>query len=243
MSSLELAKTGTAFQGIDIDGRSHLGNVVAFQTEQVWDDIVFANNTFVDLWTGTAINHSRRPLEVDHVRIKSMIVQNNLIYNVGGSDPNNTPISLKGDLLGSGIIFDTPNSLVIDHNVIAGSSKKLEYKGVRYDSFEDFNNATGYRNNTSIIPTFVNYLADDFRLAASDVAARDKGADLSQYFNFDHDGNPRPQGGAWDIGAFEAVGGGAPAVSTLGNVLVALAMFQKLSVIRTWIGMLAPAKT
>jgi hypothetical protein len=33
--------------------------------------------------------------------------------------------------------------------------------------------------------------------------ARDKGCDLSVYFTTDKDGNPRPQGPGWDVGAYE----------------------------------------
>jgi hypothetical protein len=41
------------------------------------------------------------------------------------------------------------------------------------------------------------------RLAEGDMVARDKGVNLSSYYTTDFLGTSRPQGAAWDIGAFE----------------------------------------
>jgi len=55
-------------------------------------------------------------------------------------------------------------------------------------------------------PTFVSR-GSDYRLVASDTVAKDHGYDLSAYFITDQDGTSRPQGVAWDIGAYEYVSG------------------------------------
>ena len=68
-------------------------------------------------------------------------------------------------------------------------------------------------------PGFVNAAAGDFHLRA-DSPLRGKGVNLSSdpYASItDFDGNPRPIEGNWDIGAYEYVEGGGPAV-TYGDV-------------------------
>ena len=55
--------------------------------------------------------------------------------------------------------------------------------------------------------TFVDEAGRDFHLAADDDVARDRGLDLAGdsvlSFSDDVDGESRPSGGAWDIGADE----------------------------------------
>ncbi len=67
----------------------------------------------------------------------------------------------------------------------------------------------GLRN---LVVTFVNEAGFDFRLTTSDAVARDAGTNLSAdadyAFATDSIGTARPQGSAWDIGAFEVVAAG-----------------------------------
>jgi hypothetical protein len=62
---------------------------------------------------------------------------------------------------------------------------------------------------TTAAPVFANYApfaaGNDLHLQAGDAAARDGGVALNGYFNADKDGKSRPQGAAWDIGAYEYV--------------------------------------
>jgi hypothetical protein len=71
------------------------------------------------------------------------------------------------------------------------------------------NNPTGEEGNISQNPQFVtwsddnNFTNDDFHLQSTS-PCHDTGADLSPYgITTDHDGNPRPRGAAYDMGAFE----------------------------------------
>ncbi len=61
----------------------------------------------------------------------------------------------------------------------------------------------GYDLNSAIAdPFFISPSTNNFHLQLNSPAIN-VGADLSQYFSADKDGTPRPQGQAWDIGAYE----------------------------------------
>jgi len=68
--------------------------------------------------------------------------------------------------------------------------------------------APGANSKNATTVAFVDAVNKDFHLAESDTAARDAGTDLSAdanlAFNADIDGQTRPIGAAWDIGAEEA---------------------------------------
>jgi hypothetical protein len=65
---------------------------------------------------------------------------------------------------------------------------------------------TGVSNNLTTDPRFVNIANNDFHLAAGSPAI-DKGVTLPAPYNIDKDGVSRPQGSAFDIGAYEFTSG------------------------------------
>jgi hypothetical protein len=94
----------------------------------------------------------------------------------------------------------------IDYNLVRAGSRgntKLTVDGLT------FVQPQGY---TDLDPVFASYtessLSNDLRLSADDRAAKDRGSMLPGQFSVDRDGRTRPQGSAWDIGAYEYVKGG-----------------------------------
>ena len=73
--------------------------------------------------------------------------------------------------------------------------------GPTYSSVSDFQTGTGFTGNTSSEPTFAE--TTYYRLSGNDSVAKNSGKSLSDYFTVDKDGVSRPQGAAWDIGAYE----------------------------------------
>ena len=64
----------------------------------------------------------------------------------------------------------------------------------------------GYEVNgiNALDPLFVSIANRDFRLQLGSPVI-DAGTDLSAYFTTNKDGTTRPQGSAWDIGAYEYI--------------------------------------
>ncbi len=50
--------------------------------------------------------------------------------------------------------------------------------------------------------------SNDFHLLSSDTTFKDQGTSMASYFTTDKDGVSRPQGSAWDMGAYESLTGG-----------------------------------
>jgi hypothetical protein len=165
-----------------------------------WNNIFIVNNTFYNVPKTTPIAFGVRD-QISKVTAKNIIVKNNLLYNVAKDLGVAFAVSPR-------ITLDS--STRIDNNLVAGYVTKMSFGGTIYDNAELFNTGTGFRGNTSATPKFVNLPGFNLRLASDDTAARGKGENLSQYFNFDKDNTSRPSSGAWDIGAYQ--GGGTPVI-------------------------------
>lgn len=165
-----------------------------------WDDILIANNTFYNVPKTTPIAFGMRD-QISKVTAKNIVVKNNLLYNVAKDFGVAFAVSPR-------ITLDS--STRIDNNLVAGYVTKMSFGGTIYDNAELFNTGTGFKGNTSATPKFVNLSGFNLRLSSDDTAARGKGENLSQYFNFDKDNTSRPSTGAWDIGAYQ--GGGTPVI-------------------------------
>ncbi len=149
--------------------------------------------------------------------IRNIHFYNNTLYNCGAG--NNLIMYLydasgKSDYSGARIknnVFITPSGVSNYGQVMnvgsTGSSIDINYNHIARVStyatvsgFSEFNGINGGN------PLFVNAAANDFRLTSGSPAI-DRGL-LLPGFTDDYAGTARPQGAAWDIGAFEFASGG-----------------------------------
>jgi len=115
---------------------------------------------------------------------------------------NNTVVGNNGP----GIWIQNGDGAVVENNISFGNSAQLEYYLVGPDEiFDQGSRSTILNNLTSANPGFVNAAAGDFHLTSVSPAI-DKGMPLGGLVDTDMDGTPRPQGPAYDLGAFEYSG-------------------------------------
>ncbi|MGO8697805.1 MAG: LamG-like jellyroll fold domain-containing protein [Limisphaerales bacterium] len=110
-----------------------------------------------------------------------------------------------------GIFNNTSSGGVVTakNNIVQDST--VGYLGTYINSstnnISDHADAPGTNAQGSTTVAFVSTSTSDFHLASNDTAAKDQGVNLSAdpniAFNTDIDGQPRPYGPAWDIGADE----------------------------------------
>jgi len=177
------------------------------------DDIHIVHNTFVDIGHQAISLESRRAGgdTGSQGRFTNFVIKNNIIYNSKRACCSSGVVGLSN--------FDIANSSVdFDYNIIhpgtAGRTTAEGYQTVNDGGagFIGSNNIFGYSEDNIPInpPLFITYSAagglnNDLHLSSIDTIARDAGADLSgfTYLSLDKDGNVRPQGASWDIGAYE----------------------------------------
>lgn len=115
----------------------------------------------------------------------SSIAKNNLCIDVG------TGAQIEGIV--------SPSQ--IDYNVYTTIDDGFYGSGLGTYNWTSWR-AAGYdAHSKNAMPTFAE--TTYYRLASGDTVGMNSGTSLSSYFSVDKDGAPRPQGAAWDIGAYE----------------------------------------
>ncbi len=147
---------------------------------------------------------------------KSLTIYNNILYNFKGSG---TGHAINSDMIGAAYnntIYNcdygiyTTKSIIAKNNIVqnstTGYSGTFDASSVNNISQDATSPNASFRNKTV---TFVNAAGNDFHLGTSDTSAMDAGVSLSAdpvfAFNTDIDGQSRPYGITWDIGADEYV--------------------------------------
>ncbi|MCD4833209.1 MAG: T9SS type A sorting domain-containing protein, partial [Bacteroidales bacterium] len=161
---------------------------------RIYNNIAY-NNEEVGIWIANWSLASEQPM-------KDIEVINNTLYNNGNewggginvmnSDAEN--VVIRNNICSQNLSFqivieDTPQNLIVDHNLIDGY---MGYFGEIYGSDSVVGN-----------PMFVNFSGADFHLLESSPAI-DNGSSIDAP-NDDFYGNSRPQGTGYDIGAYEYV--------------------------------------
>jgi chitodextrinase len=161
-------------------------------------NIKILNNTFIDNpWQMiTFFNYSGNPTGSGNE------IKNNIFYN-SGPDGYHPAIGIENS---TG--FDA-NSFSFDGNIYynSASTPYITFRGTNYTASNWI--SAKEPHGKIIAPQFVSYApnadGNDLHLKSSDTTAKDSGLSLSAYFTADKDGVSRPQGSAWDIGAYEYV--------------------------------------
>ena len=164
-----------------------------------YGDILIDNNTFVDVALQTLYGAA---IQFTGSTATNVQIRNNIFYNCGHSYQ---VIQITG----------ITNGIGIDYNLLnAGAHGNTS---ILYSGFG------GQVHGQTGVPVFVSYSEgstnNNFHRQSSDTAAKDKGETLT-YFSNDKDGVPRPQGPAWDIGAYEfGTLSNKPAIATFAGTL------------------------
>jgi hypothetical protein len=152
------------------------------------------------------------------------LIYNNIFYNLNTTSSDYGFLHLNGSQ-GTSVYNNTVYGSAIKGIEVSGTGVTLK-NNISYNNGTDYvgtpnsastNNlskdTTAPALNTYYISktlTFAN-TASDFHLVSTDTDAIDKGTDLGSPYNTDIIGASRPQGSAWDIGAFEYVTAGGAA--------------------------------
>jgi len=208
-----------------------------------FDNILVYNNIFFATGTGVNNTHEGIVLKIHdhdlHDTVTNFQITNNTFIDLGGNAirfvPYNTSSKYRQGVIKNNLIYNcngqlnlanadyTTSDVVVDYNLWTGQAY---FDGTSYASVAAFNDATGFSHNRDIndyILSFVNYQQDStpiddvtgLNLASNDTAAKDAGETLT--YNTDIVGTSRPQGAAWDIGAYEVDESGIKIVLILGN--------------------------
>lgn len=136
-------------------------------------------------------------------------IKNNIFYNVGNGTSSDPIINIDNS---TGF---TPSSFSFDANIYyqPGRTQYITFRGTSYTAANWVAHSEP-KGKSGQGPAFLSYTAfanaNDYHLQAADSVAKDAGVDLSANFSSDKDGVTRPQGVAWDGGAYEFTAEAAP---------------------------------
>jgi hypothetical protein len=161
-------------------------------------NVKIMNNTFIDN------NDNASNIRMDSFRASPTAtgneIKNNIWYNAGRG--TSTPAISIDDSSGF-----TSSSFSFDADVYYQTSgtTSIRFRGIVYTAPNWI--AANEPHGTTAQPFFVSYspnnIKNNLHLQSGDTVAVDHGDSLTAYFTTDKDGVSRPQGSAWDIGAYE----------------------------------------
>lgn len=149
----------------------------------------FRNNIFTDITSGVGI-------KVYDTQATGVFVYNNTFYN-----------NSSNAIQSAGTITVTNNAMLSNN----GGGAQTSMSGTVSSTFNAFSNTWGGTCTSCVSgltsAAFTNVAAQDFTLTSTSVLIN-QGTTIASFSN-DYAGTTRPQGSAWDIGAYEFVTAGA----------------------------------
>lgn len=191
-----------AIVGTHPAGSSGLSHFINLDPESGnWDTIYIMNNTFWNAGGGLyVIRGNGRGFN----QVTNLMIKNNILCSSG---------ELPIVLVSSNTFLDA-NALDYNLYMLANGSEIVAWTDGSNKTLTQLRALSPARetNGAYGTPTFVSTTVDawNLHLVASDTMVINKGADLKTYFTTDKDGVSRPQGSAWDIGAYEGPGDTVP---------------------------------
>lgn len=189
-------------QWVSVSSPGYYNGIVTGPRYNNWRSLTIYHNTLVNLNDGNGGIAVANPGDQGPYRINTVRVFNNLFYN----SINNVQPSAA-------------NTLYEDYNLYFNQWRDWYLPGwINLSQFQAENPGLEQHSRYADVSFVRNaYPNPDFHLKPGS-SAIDNGIPLTSVngisFNFDRDNVARPQGLAWDIGAYEYVGGGTPSPDT-----------------------------
>jgi parallel beta-helix repeat protein len=169
----------------------------------------------LEVYNNTVYGNSSHGIQFQNTRSNGLISRNNIVMNNnsqmvdGGAEINSSP-------------NDGAANMNFNYDLMSDSSggALIRYNSTNYSSLASFQARAGNTTWTHAVASpaqFVNTASGDFHEAAGSPSIN-AGTAVS-LFNYDKDNVTRPQGSAWDIGAYE-FGGTSPTPTPLTQALI-----------------------
>ncbi|HQE93214.1 MAG TPA: right-handed parallel beta-helix repeat-containing protein [Anaerolineae bacterium] len=167
-------------------------------------DAIIANNTLIGLPFGAltvAFANDAGALPA----VKDIYVLNNILHNIPTGDVGKSPWGFgPAESTWTAGAYGAGADVTIDYNIVSAGEQGGTYTGFKGNwwSYDTFKANTGCQAHITGNP---DPLLDVAYQPTDGSPAVEAGVDLSAYFTTDQAGHARPQGAAWDIGAYEFV--------------------------------------
>jgi len=166
-------------------------------------DITFVNNIFILEDDSSSFLNFHRKTELSQPEIVNMVVINNVFYkSTGIADQPVTFTSITNPVFQNNLLINAADNNSSYASMDSGTTGAIISNNDIYNPAGAAYTKTTYLNDlVNVDPKVVNYLRLDFHPTSTSPLI-DKGV-VNSYTSVDKDGNTRPVGNGYDIGAYE----------------------------------------